>query len=83
MYMYLLHITLRQKWGGGIYSNIQLVLSIHPPMLHARSTITMTATAFWKSSSFAECVLQEISGACVDTKLRGIEVTCIVGGGRR
>ena len=48
-------------------------------MLSARS---MIATAFRKSCSFAECVLQEISGACVDAKLRGIEVICIVGGDR-
>ena len=42
-------------------------------MLCVRSTITMNATAFWKSGSFAEHVLQEISGVCVDTKLRGIK----------
>lgn len=29
---------------------------------------------------FAECVLQENSDTCVDTKLRGIDATCIVSG---
>ena len=38
----------------------------------------MTVVAFWKNSSFADCVLREISSGCVDTKLRGIEATCIV-----
>ena len=32
------------------------------------------------NGSFAECVLREISGACVDTKPRGTEATCIVRG---
>ena len=40
-------------------------------MLHVRLTITKTAVAFWTNGSFAEHVLWEISGACVDTKLRG------------
>ena len=31
------------------------------------STIIMTTTTSWNNSSFAERVLQEISGACVDT----------------
>ena len=31
---------------------------------------------------FAECVLQENSNTCVDTKLRGIDATCIVSGDR-
>ena len=35
---------------------------------------------FWKSSSFAECVLNEIGGAGVDTKLKGIEASCLVSG---
>ena len=43
-----------------------------------RLTNMMTAVAFWKNSSFAECVLREISSGCVDTKLRGIEATCKV-----
>ena len=38
--------------------------------------------AFWKNGSFVEHVLQEISGACVDTEPRGIEATCIVSGDR-
>ena len=46
------------------------------------STITVTAMAFWKNDSFVEHVLQEISGACVDTEPRGIEATCIVSGDR-
>ena len=77
------HTTLRQKWGGDIYSNIYYFWAIlYSPMLCVRSTITMTAAAFQKNYSFAECLLQEITGACVDTKLRCIEVTRIISGGR-
>ena len=36
-----------------------------------------TAAAFWKN---AERVPRKISGACVDTKLRGIKATCIISG---
>ena len=57
-----------------------LILSICPPFLtvvHARSTITTTATAFQKNSSFAECVLWEISDACVDTKCLTSEITYV------
>ena len=70
--------------GRGHLLEYLLLLSIPPPppMLCVRSTITMTDTAFRKNYSFAECLLQEISGACVDTKLRCIEVTCILSGGR-
>ena len=39
-----------------------------------RSTITTTTTAFWISSSFAECVLQAL------LLPRGIEATCILSG---
>ena len=52
-----LHTTLRQKWGGGICSNIQFITCIHPFLhssqswIYPRWTITMTATAFWKTSA--------------------------------
>ena len=51
-------------------------------ILHARSAIMTTVAAFCRNSSFAECVLREISGDCVDTKLRRFEGTYIVSGGR-
>ena len=38
--------------------------------------------AFWKNGSFVERVLWEISGACVDTKLTGIEATGIISSDR-
>ena len=41
-----------------------------------------TTTAFWKNGSFGECVLWDISSACVDTKLKDSIATCIVGGDR-
>ena len=70
-YTLLFHTTLRR----GV-----IVLTLPPPpfltMVHARSTTTTTATAFWKNSSFTECVLWEISGACVDTKCLTSEVVC-------
>lgn len=37
----------------------------HMPLAPWDVTITMTATAFWEKSSFVECLLMEISGACV------------------
>ena len=39
-----------------------------------------TAAAFKKNGNFYERLLQEISGACFDTKLSCIEATCIVSG---
>ena len=70
-YTLLFHTTLRR----GV-----IVLTLPPPpfltMVHARSTTTTTATAFLKNSSFAECVLWEISGACVDTKCLTSEIVC-------
>ena len=47
-----LNTTLRQKWGGGICSNIQLALCTHPHpsqfvgMLLTRLTITTSAVTF-------------------------------------
>ena len=41
------------------------------------SSYTVTTAAFWKNGSLTEHVLQEITSACVDTKLSGIEATCI------
>ena len=38
----------------------------------------MTVTGFWKKGSFAKCILREVRDACVDTKPRGTEATCIV-----
>ena len=67
-----LHTTLKQKWGGGICSNIQFVSCIRPSLcslqssIRARSTIKTTAAAFRKNGSFDERVLQEIRCACID-----------------
>ena len=56
-----LHTTLSQKWGGGIYSNTQFVLCIYSPSsTYMRSTITTTFVAFWKNGSFTECVQWEL-----------------------
>ena len=38
-------------------------------------TITMTSMTFWMNGSFNEPVLQEISGACVETNPRSIIAT--------
>ena len=66
--------------GGGVCSNINFVSYIVPPAVP--HTIAMTAVAFWMNGSFDERVQQEISGACVETKLRGIDATCIVSGNK-
>ena len=63
--------------GGGVLLEYLTSLVHTPPRfpttLRSRSTITTTAAIFWMNGRFAECVLQEISGACLDTKPRGIE----------
>lgn len=38
----------------------------------------MTAAAFWKNGSIAECVLYELPLAYDDTLPSGIKTTCIV-----
>ena len=67
-----MHTTLRQKWGGGVCSSIPFVLYMHlpPSLVKGRQSGRMAASL--------KCVLWEISDAVVDTKLRGIEATCIV-----
>ena len=45
-------------------------------------TIVTTAMGFWMNGIIDERVLQEISRACVKTKPRGIEATCIISGNR-
>ena len=58
--------------------SIYLPPQYHPVCCDTKLTIPTTATDFLRSSSFAECVLWEISSACVDTKQKGVKVTCIV-----
>ena len=55
--------------------NINFISCIAPPTIP--HTIAKTATAFWMNGSFNERVLQEISGACIETKPRGIKATCV------
>ena len=50
------------KVGRGHLLGYSICIHPLPPFLCTRSTITMTATAFWKNSSFTEHVLQEIRG---------------------
>ena len=54
------------------------ILQPHPilflVMFPVRLTIMMTTAVFWNNNSFAECVLQENTGTCVDTKPRGINL---------
>ena len=53
-----------------------------PHNVNARVNNPRTTMAFWKNGSFVEHVLWEISGACVDTKLTGIEATGIISSDR-
>ena len=83
----LLHTTLRQSGEGGLAQMISQSDAYAPTlflaMLCTTMTITTTATALWKNSSFTERVLWEISGICVNTKLRlCIETICIFNGDR-
>ena len=73
--------------GRDVCLNIQLlscVCLIWFVMLHTRLTITITAEArrILDEWSFAEHVLWEIRGACVNTKVIGVEATCIASGDR-
>ena len=80
-----LHTTFRQKWGGGICSNIQFVSYIRPlpPFFMVLSTRTQIRQLHddCRAASL-NVLLLEISSACVDTKLRGTKATCIVCGNR-
>ena len=41
--------------------------------------IITTAMALLKNGSFAECVLRDISGACVDTKQKQLAMSVVTG----
>ena len=77
-----LHTTFRQKWGGGVCSNIQFVSCIRPlpPFLVVLSTLAQIRQSRRLPRSFAECVTTGISAACIDIKPKGTEATCIVCG---
>ena len=67
--------------------NIQFVSCIRPlpPFVAIFNTCEVNNHDDCRSlenGSFAERVLREISGTCVDTKLTGIEATCIIIGDR-
>ena len=66
----------KQKVGEGVCSIIQFVLTTVPCDVMRESITKTIAMTFWKNSSFAEHVLWETSGTCVDTKPRGIKATC-------
>ena len=63
-----LHTTLRQKWGGGVCSNIHSHKTAFLAIFNTCEVDHQDETAFWKNGSFDECVLQEISGTCVHTR---------------
>ena len=81
---FFLYTTFRQKWRRCNCSNIQFISRIHlsQSLLCMRSTIKKTTAAFWRKGNFDVHVLQDFSRACVHTKSRGIEATCIVSGNR-
>ena len=63
-----------EKWGGGIWSNIQFISSRNFNM-HGVKNHDNCFLEEWHE-------LQEISSTCVDTNPRGIEATFIVSGDR-
>ena len=73
-----LHTTLRQSGERAFAWILILSCAYAPPAVP--HTIVTTVAAFWINGSFNEHVLQEISGACVETKPRGMETTCIISG---
>ena len=65
-----LHTTLRQKWGEGIYSNIQFVSCIWPPpTVHQLSwQLVITGAALCKTGSLTERVLAKSVAFCLLSK---------------
>ena len=78
-----LHTTLRQKWGGGVCSNNQLVSCIrpHPHLVPCDVTCEVDShddcRSFLETRQLCSTCTMGISGTCADTKLRGIKTTCI------
>ena len=71
--------------GEGICLNIQTVLRYAPPFpcdVMCELTITTGVFSGRVAVLLHECVLRKISGACIDTKSRGIEATSMVSGDR-
>ena len=62
------HTTLRQKWGGGVCSNIHMF------------PVSCDAA---KNGSFIECVLRKSAALVLILEPRSIEATCIVSVDRR
>ena len=67
--------------GGGLCAREGVFVGHYSPhpilflvMFPVRLTIMTTTAVFWNNNSFAECVLQENTGTCVDTKPRGISL---------
>ena len=64
-----LHTTLKQKWGGGAFSNVPTACAYAPSLcslafsICPSSTIIATATTFLNSGIFAERVVWKISSA--------------------
>ena len=59
----------------GMFAQIFNSPRAYGPSLHSLQSlicVRLTIGAFWKNGSFTEHVPQEISGACVDTKLRSM-----------
>ena len=85
LYSYLI----RAKVGRGRFLEYSIhLVHTHPPSVPHNLEYTCSRQSRWllwlsRKRHLAECVLQEISDACVDTKLRGIKVTCIVSSDRR
>ena len=72
-----LHATLRQKWGEAFAWILILCRVDAPPTIpHNRND----CCSFLDERQRRWTCTQEISGACVETKPRGIEATCIVRG---
>ena len=77
------------KVGRGCFLEYSIhLVHTHPPSIPRNLEYTCSRQSRWllrlsRKRHLAECVLQEISDACVDTKLRGIKVTCIVSSDRR
>lgn len=77
-----LHTTFEVKVGRGVCSNIQWMTPSPLLVPHKLVCNVDIHNCCCKNSSFTGCVLREISSACLDTKPKGVEESCIISGDR-
>lgn len=75
------HIQKISKLFEGVISSCQLFFNC-AAAFHLKTIVIIMLTCYQYANKILDYTLREISGACVDTKLRGIEATWVVSGDR-